>query len=142
MGSTAAGSGDLPHQPLLVAPDSTRAHGRGRRHGRRQLRLTVPHPPDEVWVHPDVAVEESAIEGRGLFARVPLPAGEVVIRLGGRLVSLAELHRLFDTVDTVAATGDYIDTIAVDNDLHLVVPPGTAAHFANHPCDPALWHVG
>ena len=41
----------------------------------------------DVWVHPTVAVERSAIEGRGLFATAPLAAGELVMRLGGRVVT-------------------------------------------------------
>ena len=36
----------------------------------------------------------------------------------------------------------FVDTITVDEDAHLVLPPDTAAHFGNHSCDPTLWHVG
>jgi len=95
-------------------------------------------PPDDVWVHPSVEVRPSPISGRGLFATEPLPAGVVVIRLGGRLVDTAELHRLF----AVAADDEYVDTVAVDHDTHLVVPSGTTAHWGNHSCDPTMWPVG
>jgi uncharacterized protein len=96
-------------------------------------------PPTDVWVHPGVSVGASSIAGRGLIAVAPLSAGDVVVRFGGRLVSLQELHALFEVA---AARGLYVDTIAVDRDVHLVLPAGTAAHFANHSCDPTLWRIG
>jgi hypothetical protein len=36
----------------------------------------------------------------------------------------------------------FIDTITAFPDVHLVLPPDTIAHFANHSCDPNAWHVG
>lgn len=33
----------------------------------------------------------------------------------------------------------YVDTITVDVDLHLVLPPGQPSHHGNHSCDPNLW---
>ncbi|MFI9385867.1 hypothetical protein [Kutzneria sp. NPDC052558] len=41
------------------------------------------------WLHPDVEVRRSAIEGSGLFATRPIPAGTVVARLDGTLVTTA-----------------------------------------------------
>ena len=35
-----------------------------------------------------------------------------------------------------------MDTIALSDDIHLVLPAGTAAHFANHSCDPNLSRSG
>lgn len=97
-------------------------------------------PPDGVWVDPRIEVRESAIEGRGLFAVSPITAGEVVVRVGGRLVSSRELDELI--AYAVATPGAaYVDSLTVDEDCHLVLPPGTTAHFANHSCDPTLWHV-
>jgi hypothetical protein len=87
------------------------------------------------WLHPDIEVRRSAIEGSGLFATGPIPAGTVVARLGGRLVSTAELRRLLDPAT------EYVDSIAVDDDQHLVLPPGQPIHFGNHSCDPSMWHV-
>jgi hypothetical protein len=95
-------------------------------------------PPNDVWVHPALDVRSSAVAGRGLFATKPLPAGEVVVRVGGRLVTTDELHR------TIADAGPdtYIDTVAVGDDTHLILPPGTAAHYGNHSCDPSMWPIG
>jgi len=87
------------------------------------------------WLHPDVEVRRSAIEGSGLFAVRPIPAGTVLARLTGELVSTAELHRVF------AAATAYVDTIGIDDDQHLILPPGQPIHFGNHSCDPTMWHL-
>jgi uncharacterized protein len=93
-----------------------------------------------VWVHPGLAVRTSAIEGHGLVATEPVPEGTVVVRLGGRLVPTDELARLLAAA--AHADAPFVDTVTIDEDLHLVLPPGTRAHFGNHSCDPTLWHVG
>jgi uncharacterized protein len=98
-------------------------------------------PPATVWVHPGVARDRSAIEGDGLFARQDLDVGTVVVRLGGRLMGSAELDALLGTASD-ESDGSYVDTITVYEDAHLVLPPGTAAHWCNHSCKPNLWHVG
>ena len=92
----------------------------------------IPAPPDDVWVHPSLEVRDSAIEGRGLFATEPLVAGSVVMVLGGRLVTTAELVAL------IAAATEYVDTLTVATDVHLVLPTGTAAHYGNHSCEPTM----
>ena len=91
----------------------------------------------EVWTHPSLEVRRSPISGEGLFATAGIEHGVVVIRLGGRLVSTAELHRLFAGV----ADHGYIDTFAVDDDTHIVLPPATSAHYSNHSCEPTMWPV-
>jgi uncharacterized protein len=97
----------------------------------------LPLPDADCWLHPDVEVRTSGIEGRGLFARAPIPAGAAVSRLGGRLVGGAELRALF------AEPGrDYIDTITVGADTHLVLPPRRDNGYGNHGCDPNLWWTG
>jgi RimJ/RimL family protein N-acetyltransferase len=91
------------------------------------------------WLHPAVVVRESTIDGRGLFATEPLAEGTVVVRLRGRHVTSEELAQLFaDAAGQPDAP--YIDTIAIDEDLHLVLAPGQAIHYGNHSCDPSLWH--
>jgi SET domain-containing protein len=94
------------------------------------------HPEPDCWLHPAVAVAPSPIHGEGLFARAPIAAGTVVSRLGGRLVSGTELRRLL-----ADPHGVYIDTIAVADDAHLVLPPGRPNGKGNHSCDPNLWWV-
>lgn len=87
-----------------------------------------------------LVVRDSPIEGRGLFFTAGLPAGTTVIRLGGRLVTSAELDALIQgaEADPIAP---YVDTITVHDDAHLVLPPTTPIHFGNHSCDPTLWLV-
>jgi SET domain-containing protein len=97
-------------------------------------------PEPECWLHPDLEVRPSPIAHLGLFARAAIPAGTVVSRLGGRLVSGAQLDTLF--ADTPQRPDQpYIDTISVGEDLHLVLPRSQLNHFGNHSCDPNLWWV-
>jgi hypothetical protein len=87
-----------------------------------------------------VQVRASPIEGNGLFAQQDLSAGSVVAQLGGRLVSDKELDGF---ISDAARDPDrpYVDSIAVDDGANLLLPPGQLIHFANHSCDPSLWHV-
>ena len=94
-------------------------------------------PEADCWLHPGIEVRDSPIEGRGLFAGQPYPAGTVVSRLGGRLVSRAELHRLIADPEQ-----PYVDTITVSETEHLVLPPRRPNGYGNHSCDPNLWWVG
>ncbi len=98
-------------------------------------------PPVDVWFDERLAVRDSVIAGRGLFFTGDVPAGTNVLRLGGRLVSSAELDALIRRAET-DATQPYVDTITVYDDAHLVLPPRTQIHFGNHSCDPTLWLVG
>jgi hypothetical protein len=95
-----------------------------------------PTPPLVSWVHEAVIVDDSPIADRGLFTSAALDVGTVVIGLGGRLVSTAELEELLRTSD------GYVDTITVFGDAHLVLPPATKVHFGNHSCDPNIRHTG
>ena len=95
----------------------------------------IPDPEPDCRLHPDAVVAESAIAGRGLFARAPIPAGTVVSRLGGRLVDDAELAR-------VLRGPSYVDTVAVGAGRHVVLPPGTPNGLGNHSCDPNLEWTG
>ncbi len=97
-------------------------------------------PAADVWVDGRVVVGSSPIQGQGLFAAADIAADEVVVRLGGRLVGSAELAGL------IAAAGHdpagYVDTVQVADGVHLVLPPGTVAHFGNHSCGPNLGFDG
>ncbi|WP_083971000.1 SET domain-containing protein [Actinoplanes awajinensis] len=90
-------------------------------------------PEPGCWLHPEVEVRRSAIEGDGLVARSPLAAGTAVSRLGGRLVTGDDLLRL------LAVSTHYVDSITVARDTHLVLPPGQPNGKGNHSCDPNLW---
>ncbi|MFC4118414.1 SET domain-containing protein [Nonomuraea zeae] len=94
-------------------------------------------PASDCWLHPHLEVRPSPIAGAGLFATAAIPAGTVVSRLGGRLVSTARLRALIDDPAL-----PYVDTIAVAADLHLVLPAGRPNGKGNHACDPNLWWTG
>lgn len=93
-------------------------------------------PEVDCWTHPAIEVCESPIEGRGLFATEHISRGELVARLGGRIVNTAELHHLFEGAD------QYVDSITVAEDRHLVLPPRRTIGYGNHSCDPNLWWDG
>jgi uncharacterized protein len=97
--------------------------------------------PAEVWVDGRVVVEASPIHGQGWIAAETIAAGEIVVRLGGRLVSSATLDELLAAAGVDPGAG-YVDTVLVAEDLHLVLPPGTTAHYGNHSCDPNLGFDG
>lgn len=93
-------------------------------------------PRPDCWLSSGALVARSAIEGAGLVAGRPFAAGELVARLGGRLVSDAQLRELFEVA---AATGAYVDTVSIDDDVDLVLPEGDPLHAGNHSCDPTMW---
>ena len=84
---------------------------------------------------PTAPVRPSPVAGSGLFTTVDLPAGTVVSRLGGRLVSTIELAAVMSSTDA------YVDSIVVDEDCHLLLTPGSKNRFGNHGCDPNLGWV-
>jgi uncharacterized protein len=92
-------------------------------------------PPATCWLHPSVEVLPSPVAGRGLFAAADLSAGTVLSRLGGRLVSTAELTRAMTSAD------GYVDSIVVEEDCHLLLAAGSDNRFGNHGCDPNLGWV-
>jgi uncharacterized protein len=98
-------------------------------------------PPETLWVHSSVVVRDSDIEGRGLFATKKFAVGVIILRLSGRLVSTDELARLVERANA-GPSHDYVDSLTIHEDRHLVLPPGSLIHFGNHSCDPNMWHVG
>ncbi len=101
--------------------------------------MCMPPPDPDCWLHPDVEVRPSRIEGQGLLARAAIEPGTVVSRLGGHLVPTRELHRLFAQARQ-APDPPYVDTIVVDEDVHLILAPGPN-RYGNHACDPNLWWI-
>lgn len=95
--------------------------------------------PSECWLDPRITTGTSSIDGTGLFTTAVIPADVVVVRMGGRLVSSAELD---DLLIRSATGGGYVDTIVVAEVRHLVLPPGQTLHYGNHSCDPNLWWSG
>ena len=101
--------------------------------------VTLYRPDAEVWVHPALEVRASGIAEHGLFASEPIAAGNGVIRFGGRIVTDAQLEEAFAEAHR---TGQYVDTLHVDTNRHLILPEGSIAHFGNHSCEPTVWLDG
>ena len=97
--------------------------------------------PAIFWSHPQVSVMRSSIEGRGLVATADLPAGVIILRMSGHLVSTDELAKLIEQANADPMQ-TYVDSLTIYEGVHLVLSPGSVAHFGNHSCDPNLWHVG
>ena len=81
-------------------------------------------------------MRDSAIQGRGVFAREPIAPGERVMEFGGELLSRAE-----------AFSGRYrensIWSVAPDRYLALPVadPAESLDEFLNHSCDANTWLI-
>ncbi len=84
------------------------------------------------WLDPRVEVRPSPISGRGLFARVPIAASEVVERWGGIQITDAELME-------IAATLPRYNSAAIGEGINLLLALDDPIGFGNHSCDPNLW---
>lgn len=84
------------------------------------------------WFSPRVEKRGSTIQGRGLFARAPVRAGEIVAVKGGAILDGAALARVIDEVSPAK--------IQIEEDLYIA--PRSAAEVEasllclNHSCDP------
>ena len=87
--------------------------------------------PKESWIHPGVEIRPSALHGKGLFAKEPLNAGEIVVIWGGDYFTQAELEER-------DLTGKIV--MQLDVDLFSIEEPGDdPTYFMNHSCDPNVW---
>ena len=84
------------------------------------------------WFSTKTEKRDSPIEGRGLFARAPIDAGEVVAVKGGAIVDSATLASIRDAISPAE--------IQIEDDLYIA--PLTADDVEanllclNHSCDP------
>ncbi|MEX2373810.1 MAG: SET domain-containing protein-lysine N-methyltransferase [Dehalococcoidia bacterium] len=77
----------------------------------------------------------SPIAGSGEFAREAIAAGEVLKRLGGRVVSEVEMR-------VVQESGRPYSALRIDGDWHLLMALDDPASRGNHSCDPNAWLDG
>ncbi|EFH82370.1 SET domain-containing protein [Ktedonobacter racemifer] len=83
------------------------------------------------WYDPRAEVQASSIHGMGMVASQPIHAGEVVVRIGGTVMTEEEFQAYTATVARYNA-------IQIGEGLHLVDVP-TALGGMNHSCDANLW---
>jgi len=85
---------------------------------------------DRTWLDPRIEVRPSSIEGCGLFAHAPIPAGTVVERWGGTVLTDDQLEAHKAGKYSAAAIGD---------GFNLLQDPHDPVVYGNHSCDPNLW---
>lgn len=85
------------------------------------------------WLDPRIEIAGPGMDGRGLIAREPFGAGEVVVVLAG-------LHATGQQAQELASRNAAAPRpIMLDNDAYLLQAPDDEATYANHSCDPSLW---
>ncbi len=80
---------------------------------------------------PRVEIRSSSVQGNGMFARQPIHEGEVMVRIGGTVMTDEEFRDYITTVPRYNA-------VQIGEDLHLVDLP-TSPGGMNHSCDANLW---
>lgn len=83
------------------------------------------------WYMPDIEVRPSPIHGTGMFATRLIHAGEIVVIIGGTVMSDTEFRAF-------TATVSHYNAIQIGEDVHLVDTP-TSPTGMNHSCDATLW---
>jgi hypothetical protein len=104
-------------------------------------RIEEMRAPTHCWVHHAIDVRTSPIAGKGLFSKESIPAGTIVMRLGGQVITRSELKLLFNEAAN-RSDSPYIDCISIEDGIDLVLEGGEIVHYGNHSCDPNIWHVG
>jgi hypothetical protein len=80
---------------------------------------------------PRAEVRPSSIHGMGMFASQPIHEGEMVVRIGGTVMTEEEFRAYLSTVSCYNA-------VQIGEETHLVDVP-TALGGMNHCCDANLW---
>jgi SET domain-containing protein len=86
------------------------------------------------WLSPSVEVRSSRIQGRGLFARVAIPAHEVVAVKGGHVFGKAmrdELQARLGPAEIQIGDGLFIGAVSEEEREGCMI-------FSNHSCEPNI----
>lgn len=87
---------------------------------------------NESWVHPDLYAAMSRISGTGLFTRVPLAKGDVVVVWGGHVFTREQI---------AAGEGKNHTVVAIGEGVFLASSPSESFSlddFMNHSCQPNI----
>jgi SET domain-containing protein len=96
--------------------------------------MNPPQYTDLSWYDPRLVVRESPIQGKGLFARTLIRAGETVMVWGGVIYTRADLQ-----------SGRNLGPFSYSfiEEVVLLAGPGDGTdYYINHSCDPTLWMTG
>jgi len=83
------------------------------------------------WYDPRAELRPSPIHGNGMFASQPIHAGEVVVRIGGIVMTEEEFQAYITTVPRYNA-------VQIGEGMHLIDVPASPGGM-NHSCDANLW---
>ncbi len=89
----------------------------------------------QTWTDPRIEIRRSRISGNGMFAREPFKKGEVVVIVGGAVMTDSEFAAF-------QATHTFYNSIQIDKHLHLVEDPEITQSLEgcmNHSCDSNTW---
>ena len=89
------------------------------------------------WVNPKLEVRKSPIEGKGLFATADIKKGDVLLVMGGYIIT---------TDDEVNCKNNFLVDNAIDLHENYSISPLTEnqkkmmpQHYINHSCKPNCW---
>ncbi len=83
------------------------------------------------WYDPRVEIRTSSIQGTGMFASQLIHEGEVVVQIGGTVMTEEEFRAYITTVSRYNA-------VQIGEEAHLIDVP-TSLGGMNHSCDANLW---
>jgi uncharacterized protein len=83
------------------------------------------------WYDPRAEVRRSSIQGTGMFASQPIQEGELVVKIGGMVMTEGEFRVYIATVSRYNA-------VQIGEESHLV-DVSLAVGGMNHSCDANLW---
>jgi hypothetical protein len=83
------------------------------------------------WYDQRAEIRPSPIQGNGMFASQPIQEGEIVVIIGGAVMTEEEFRAYIQTVDRFNA-------VQIGEETHLVDLP-TSSGGMNHSCDANLW---
>ncbi len=92
----------------------------------------------ETWNDPRIEIRRSPVSGDGMFARQPIQKGEVVVVVGGTVMTDAEF-------EAFQAAHSFYNFIQIDKHLYLVEDPAVTQSLngskgsMNHSCDSNTW---
>lgn len=89
-------------------------------------------PPSTCYFSPKLEVRPNPAKGGyGIFTRVPIPAGELLLIMGGKIINQEQLNQVEHTF-----------SIQVEEDAYICPLQDEKAYRINHACDPTAGVVG
>jgi hypothetical protein len=85
------------------------------------------------WIGSKIEIRDSQLGGKGLFAKIPIKRGEVVIVWGGTLMTEEDIKKGKYRKGTAVEVGEGTYLAGKPNE------PISKDDFLNHSCDPNLW---